>query len=72
MIEGLHPELEDSPLLDASGDSKYRAMIGSANWEMSLWIPEEVPQGIDCHGYFFSRPFQVKDSRSFQLDRVLP
>ena len=32
MMESHHPELDDSPLLDATNHSKYRALIGSANW----------------------------------------
>ena len=36
MQEGLHPELDDSPLLDSDGALKYRAMIGSANWVITL------------------------------------
>ena len=27
-----HPELDESPLCNADGISKYRSLIGSANW----------------------------------------
>ena len=31
-----HPELDDSPLMDLDGISKYRSMIGSLNWILTL------------------------------------
>ena len=36
MMESYHPELDDSPLLDATKHSKYRALIRSANWINTL------------------------------------
>jgi hypothetical protein len=36
MMEAYHPEIEVSPLLDNTRASKYRAMIGSANWIVTL------------------------------------
>jgi hypothetical protein len=36
MMESYHPELDDSPLLDETNHSKYRALIGSANWVNTL------------------------------------
>ena len=36
MAEGYHPELEESPLLDPQGASRYRTMLGSANWIITL------------------------------------
>ena len=36
MLEGYHPELDDSPLLDAITATKYRAILGSANWCVTL------------------------------------
>jgi hypothetical protein len=36
MMESYHPELGDSPMLDEVNHSKYRAMIGSANWVITL------------------------------------
>jgi hypothetical protein len=32
MMESYHPELDDTPMLDDRNHSKYRAMIGLANW----------------------------------------
>jgi hypothetical protein len=31
-----HPETDDTPLLDAEHASKYRGLIGSANWIIAL------------------------------------
>ena len=31
MLEGLHPETDDSPLLDSEGHSRFRSLIGCAN-----------------------------------------
>jgi hypothetical protein len=36
MMESYHPECDDSPLLDDVNHTKYRAMIGSANWVITL------------------------------------
>lgn len=36
MMEDAHPELDESPLLDPDRASKYRALIGSANWVVTL------------------------------------
>ena len=36
MAEEYHPEEDTSPLLDAKGISKFRALIGSANWIITL------------------------------------
>jgi hypothetical protein len=36
MMETYHPELDDTPLLNDINHSKYRAMIGSANWVITL------------------------------------
>jgi hypothetical protein len=36
MMESYHPELDDTPLLNDTNHSKYRAMIGSANWVITL------------------------------------
>ena len=36
MAEALHPELDDSPLLDASGHTKFRSLVGCANWLTTL------------------------------------
>jgi hypothetical protein len=36
MTDTYHPELDDSPLLDDLHSSKYRALIGSANWIITL------------------------------------
>jgi hypothetical protein len=36
MSDTYHPELDDSPLLDDLHSSKYRALIGSANWIITL------------------------------------
>jgi len=36
MIETYHPEQDDTPLLNPEGVSKYRALIGSANWIVTL------------------------------------
>jgi hypothetical protein len=36
MMEAYHPDIEVFSLLDDTGASKYRAMIGSANWIVTL------------------------------------
>ena len=36
MSEKDHPELDDSPLCNADDASKYRSLIGSANWIITL------------------------------------
>jgi len=36
MADAYHPELDDSPLLNVTDTSKYRALIGSANWIVLL------------------------------------
>ncbi len=36
MSDLYHPELDKSPLLDDMHASKYRALIGSANWVITL------------------------------------
>ena len=36
MDKGYHAELEDSPPLDAEYHTRYRAMIGSLNWAVTL------------------------------------
>ena len=36
MAESLHPEVDDSPFLDEGGHHKFRSMIGSANWLITL------------------------------------
>ncbi len=36
MLEGYHPELDDSPLLSAMDATKYRAILGSAGWCVTL------------------------------------
>lgn len=36
MSEEYHPEIDESPLLDASDISVYRGLIGSANWMITL------------------------------------
>ena len=36
MMETYHPESDETPLLDAINHSKYRALVGSANWAVTL------------------------------------
>ena len=36
MAEECHPEMDDSPLLDSAGTSKFRSVIGSLNWMITL------------------------------------
>ena len=36
MSESLHPELDDTPLLDPVRHSQYRSLVGSANWLVTL------------------------------------
>ena len=36
MHDALHPELDDSPLLGPADHSKYRSLIGCANWIITL------------------------------------
>ena len=35
-VDSDHPELDDSPLLNAEDASRYRSLIGSANWVVTL------------------------------------
>ena len=36
MSDAYHPELDDTPILDSTEASKFRAMVGSANWVITL------------------------------------
>ena len=36
MMDGSHPELHDSPMLNALDHSKFRSLIGCANWLVTL------------------------------------
>lgn len=36
MSESLHPELDDTPLLDPVRHSRYKSLVGSANWLVTL------------------------------------
>ena len=36
MDKEYHPELDETPLLDAEFQTRYRSMIGSLNWLISL------------------------------------
>ena len=36
MSETLHPELDDSPLLDSTRHSQFRSLVGCANWLVIL------------------------------------
>ena len=36
MAEGAHPELDDSPLLSTIDHSKFRSLVGCANWLVTL------------------------------------
>ena len=36
MAEEYHPEEDSTPLLDSQGISKYRSLIGTANWVVTL------------------------------------
>ena len=36
MNKEYHPDLDETPLLDAEFQTRYRSMIGSLNWLMSL------------------------------------
>ena len=36
MAEGAHPEIVDSPILDAMDHAKYRSLVGCANWLLTL------------------------------------
>ena len=36
MITDYHPELDDSPLLDAKGVKIYQMLIGCAQWAVTL------------------------------------
>merc|ERR1711906_107943 len=36
MLESLHPEIDDTPLLDPVRHSQYRSLVGSANWLVTL------------------------------------
>ena len=36
MAESAHPELDDSPFLDATDHAKFRSLVGCANWLITL------------------------------------
>ena len=36
MHDALHPEVDDSPFLDAKAHSQFRSLIGCANWIITL------------------------------------
>ena len=36
MVESYHPELEESPLLSSEDATKFRGLMGSANWIITL------------------------------------
>ena len=37
MSQALHPELDDTPLLNAKRHSQYKSLVGSANWLVTFW-----------------------------------
>jgi hypothetical protein len=55
MMEAYHPEIELSPLLDDTRASKYWAMIGSANWIVTLGRLD-VAYATNCMARFSMAP----------------
>jgi hypothetical protein len=55
MMEAYHPEIEVTPLLDDTRASKYRAMIGSANWIVTLGRLD-VAYATNCMARFSMAP----------------
>jgi hypothetical protein len=55
MMEAYHPEIEVSPLLDDTRASKYRAMIGSANWIVTL-DRLDIAYATNCMARFSMAP----------------
>ena len=36
MVEAAHPELDNSPLANAEEHTKFRSLVGCANWSVTL------------------------------------
>ena len=36
MDKDYHPELDETPILDAEQHSRYRSMVGSLNWTITI------------------------------------
>ena len=46
MTESAHPEMDETPILSDEQASKYRAMIGSLNWIVTLGRIDVVEQPV--------------------------
>ena len=57
MAEAAHPELDDSPLLDATDHSKFRSLIGCANWLVTLGR-FDIAYSVNAYSRFSMQPRQ--------------
>ena len=63
MAEASHPELDDSPLLNKRDHSKYRSLIGCANWLVTLG-QFDIAYAVNAYSRFSMaplRPFRWND-----------
>ena len=57
MSEASHPELDDSPLLDDLDHSKFRSIVGSANWLVTLGR-FDIAYAVNSLSRFSAKPRQ--------------
>ena len=57
MSEIEHPETDDSPLLDAETHSKFRSLVGSANWLVTLGR-FDIAYAVNAYSRFSMAPRQ--------------
>ncbi len=57
MTEGAHPELDDSPLLNGEDHSKFRSLIGCANWLVTLGR-FDIAYAVNSYSRFSPAPRQ--------------
>jgi len=57
MAEGAHPELDDSPMLDTEAHSKFRSLIGCANWLVTLGR-FDIAYSVNAYSRFSQAPRQ--------------
>ena len=57
MAEAAHLELDDSPLLDATDHSKFRSLIGCANWLVTLGR-FDIAYSVNAYSRFSMQPRQ--------------
>ena len=55
MAEGVHPELDDSPLLNVEEHSKFRSLVGCANWLVTLGR-FDIAYAVNAYSRFSQAP----------------